>query len=64
METKNFEAEKATALIKDEMRDTIWDVKVEIFARLKLNDFYPHDAPIGAHNEELNQILQKLLEES
>ncbi len=64
MDDPTFQVETAHALIKDDMRDTIWDVKVEIFARLKLNDFYPHDAPIGAHNEELNQILQKLLEAS
>ena len=58
----DFQVETATDLIKYAMRDTIWDVKVEIFARLKLNDYYSHDAPIGAHNEELTQILQKLLE--
>ncbi len=54
--------EEASDLIVDEMSDPLWDIKAEVFERLKKANYYSEDAEGPDHEDELIKIMIQLVE--
>ena len=54
---------QAADLINDELSATLWDLKVEVFERLKTLKWFPETAHGPDNEEELRKIMHQLVEQ-